>query len=89
MLKQFEKQGVYRALRQAGAKAGDRVRLLGVEFALEELPERSKNWLPESDGIKGYKYIEIPARQLGKMSEDNVEALAADLLPAVIKKLVA
>lgn len=89
MRKQFEKQGVFRALRQAGMKPGDCARLMGVEFELAELPERPKNWLPESDGIKGYKYIEIPHRALGKMTEDEVRALAADLLPAVVKKLVA
>jgi hypothetical protein len=32
--KQFAKQGIFRALRLAGARAGDRVRLLDTEFVL-------------------------------------------------------
>ena len=50
MLKKFERQGIYRALRQARAKPGDRVRLLDFEFELEELPPAPKGWLPSSDG---------------------------------------
>jgi len=87
--KQFEKQGIYRALRQAGAQAGDRVRLMEQEFVLDEIPERPKNWLPESNGIDGYDYIEIPLRQLGRLDSEGVQALAKELLPDVVRKLVA
>ena len=59
MRKQFERQGIYRALRLAGAKEGDRVRLLDFEFELDELPPAPKGWLPSSDGVDGYSYIEI------------------------------
>jgi hypothetical protein len=88
MRKQFERQGVYRALRQAGARAGDRVRLLDFEFELDDLPDAPKGWLPNSDGVKDYQYIEIPAGRLGRLEPDEVKALAADVLPRVIKKLV-
>ena len=86
MLKQFERQGIYRALRQAGAKPGDRVRLLDFEFELDELPPAPRGWLPSSDGIPGYAYIETAP--IGRMEENEVKALAADLLPEVSKRLV-
>ena len=88
MLKQFERQGIFRALRQAGAKAGDRVLLLDFEFELEDLPDAPKGWLPDSDGVQDYHYIEIPAGRLGRLTPDEVKVLAASVLPGVIKKLV-
>ena len=86
MLKQFERQGIYRALRQAGARPGDRVRLLDFEFQLEELPPTPKGWLLGSNGILGYTYIETAP--IGRLEADEVKTLATDLLPQVIDKLV-
>jgi len=89
MRKQFERQGIYRALRLAGAKEGDSVRLLDFdfEFELEEVPPAPKSWLPRSDGIDGYTYIELKTGRIGALDPDEVTALAADVLPSVIEKL--
>ncbi len=86
MRKQFERQGIYRALRLAGCRPGDRIRLLDWEFDLEELPGPAKSWLVSSNGIPDYPYIMTPA--IGRLSEGAVAARARELLPRVLDALV-
>ena len=86
MRKQFERQGIYRALRLAGAKVGDRVRLLDAEFTLDELPMPSKQWAPSSDGIPDYPYVLTSA--IGRLEVEEVKERARELLPRVIDHLV-
>jgi len=85
--KQLERQGVFRALRLAGARAGGRVRLLDEEIVLHELPPPPKDWLPRSDGIPNYPYIVTNA--IGRLDEAQLAARAEELLPLVLDKLVA
>jgi hypothetical protein len=84
--KLFEKQGIYRALRLAGAKRGDKVRLLDTEFELNELPEPPKDWIPSSEGIPNYPSILTKA--IGRLDEDGVRERAKELLPQVIEQLI-
>jgi Obg family GTPase CgtA-like protein len=84
--KQLEKQGVYRALRVAGARPGDRVRLLDLEIEMEELPEPPRNWLPDAEGIRDYPVIVTDA--VGRLSDAEIAQRAEELLPRVIETLV-
>ena len=85
--KHFERQGIYRALRLAGAKHGDRVRMLDAEFTLDELPEPPKGWAASSEGITDYRYIVTPA--IGRLDTDEVKERARELLPQVLDHLLA
>jgi hypothetical protein len=84
--KQFERQGIYRALRLAGARSGDRVRLLDEEFTLDELPAPPKTWVVSGEGIPDYPYIVTPA--IGRLDAQGVKERASELLPSVIKQLL-
>jgi hypothetical protein len=86
MRKQFERQGIYRALRLAGCQPGDRVRLLDWEFELDELPAPEKEWLVGSDGIPDYPYLVTPP--IGRLTEEQLRQRAAELLPRVLDALV-
>ncbi len=56
--KGFEQFGFHRALRLAGARPGDRVRVGELELELWEYPEPKLKGT--TDGIRNYRYIETP-----------------------------
>jgi hypothetical protein len=83
--KAFERQGIYRALRLAGAQPGDRVRLLDTEFVLEELPPPPKTWIAACEGIPDYEYIVTDG--IGRLTEKRTRQRAEELLPSVVNAL--
>lgn len=84
--KQFERQGIYRALRLAGAQPGDTVRLLDQEFTLDELPEPGKQWAPSAEGIREYEYIQTSA--IGRLDAEEIKERARELAPRVVEALL-
>ena len=84
LVKRFEKFGFHRALRLAGARPGDRVRVGALEVELWEYPEPH---LPvETDGIAGYEYV--VARPIGRRSNTDLEAEARRVAPLLVAKLL-
>lgn len=83
--KHLERQGIYRALRIAGARPGNRIRMLDEEIVLRDLPPPPKDWLPQSEGIPNYPYIVTDA--IGRLDEPQLVARARELLPLVLDKL--
>ena len=81
--KTFEKFGFHRALRLAGARPGDRVRVGALEFELWDYPK--PKLAGTSDGIRGYRYIETPP--FGKLDAASLEERARELAPRVIDAL--
>ena len=84
----FERAGIHRALRVAGAKPGDRVRVDEVEFELWDYPTPDTTRLPSSDGVRDYPYIEVPPGRIGAWTAEQVKDRAQDLVPHVVKALV-
>src|SRR5262245_24345391 len=74
----FEKFGLHRALRLAGARAGDTVRVRGLEATLWDYPPpRLAGW----DGVADYPYVEIPA--LRGQDPDDLRRRARAAVPAL------
>ena len=84
--KTFEKFGLHRALRLAGAREGDRVRLGGVEFRLWDYPEPRLRPSEAGDGIAGYEYIVAPP--VGRLDSAAVAVVADGIAAAVIARLL-
>jgi hypothetical protein len=83
-IKNMEKWGLHRALRVAGAKPGDRVRIRDREFELWDYPPLL---LPSTwDGPVEYAYIEIPS--LRKTDDALLTAWAVERAPAVAQLLL-
>ena len=84
----FERQGIHRALRLAGAQAGDRVRVDRVEFDLWEYPPPDPKKAPSSDGVADYPYIVTPAGRIGGWKPEQVKERARELAPRVAQALL-
>ena len=84
----FERQGIHRALRLAGAKPGDRVRVDDVEFALWEYPPPDPKKPPSSDGVADYPYIVTPPGRIGGWTPEQVRERARELAPRVAQALL-
>ena len=87
-LRTFERMGIHRALRMAGAKPGDRVRVDNVEFDLWDYPPPISKRLPLSDGVRDYPYIQVAEGRIGAWTPEQVSEWAPDLVPRVVKALV-
>ena len=83
LAKRFEKFGLHRALRAAGAKPGDRVRVGELEVRLWPYPEPALPGVAE--GIRGYRYLETPP--FARLSRSQLKERASELAPRVIVAL--
>ena len=81
--KGFEQFGFHRALRLAGARPGDRVRVGELELELWEYPEPKLKGT--TDGIRNYAYIETPP--FSRLSPAELGERARALAPRVIEAL--
>ena len=84
----FERQGIHRALRLAGAEPGDRVRVDTVEFDLWEYPAPDPKKGPSSDGVADYPYIVTPPGRIGGWTPDQVKERGRELAPLVAQALL-
>jgi hypothetical protein len=80
----FEKFGFHRALRVAGAKPGDRVRVGKAEFELWPYPPPKLEG--STDGVLGYPYIVL--EKFRRASATELRASAHRLSAQVIQALV-
>jgi hypothetical protein len=74
----FEKFGLHRALRRAGARPGDTVRVRDLEATLWDYPPPC---LAGWDGVADYPYVEIPA--LRGQDPDDLRRRAHAAVPAL------
>ena len=84
--KRFEKFGFHRALRLAGARAGDRVRVGELELTLWEYPTPRLRASAGGDGIADYGFAVIPA--LGRLDEQELAPIAEGVADEVIASLL-
>jgi hypothetical protein len=80
----FEKFGFHRALRVAGAKPGDRVRVGKVDFELWPYPPPKLEG--STDGVLGYPYIVL--EKFRRASATELRTSARRLSPEVIQALL-
>ena len=84
LVRTFEKFGFHRALRVAGAKPGDRVRIGAVEIELWPYPPRELE--VSTDGVLDYPYLVLESFRRASAAE--LRASARRLGPQVIEALL-